>query len=79
MLRIVEGLDVTETSAVLDLGSEAVKSRSHCAGAMLRKDLHRRAGIEAMQTFAFLGVQCDRVVADVFERIANRYGVIGRF
>ena len=69
VLRIVEGLDVAETAATLEIGVEAVKTRLHRARALLRRDLHNRAGIEACHAFAFQGERCDRVVRKVLERI----------
>ncbi len=69
VLRVVEDLDVAETAAALNLGAEAVKTRLHRARAMLRRDLHRRVGLESSQAFSFDGVRCDRVVAGVFARI----------
>jgi len=69
VLRMVEGLDVADTAAALDVGLEAVKTRLHRARAMLRHDLQKRSGIEATQAFSFHAVRCDRVVAGVFSRI----------
>lgn len=69
VLRVIEGLDVGETAEALDLGQEAVKTRLHRARALLRRDLQRRAGIEASQAFAFHAVRCDRIVENVLARI----------
>jgi RNA polymerase sigma-70 factor, ECF subfamily len=72
VLRVVEGLDVADTATALDVGLEAVKTRLHRARAMLRRDLQKRSGIEAMGAFSFHAVRCDRVVAGVFSRIQSR-------
>ncbi len=72
VLRAVEGLDVAETAAALNVGAETVKTRLHRARALLRKDLHRRAGVVSAQAFPFHLSRCDRVVAGVFQRIALR-------
>lgn len=69
VLRVVEGLDVNETAAALDLGAETVKTRLHRGRALLRKQLQRRAGIVAPQVFPFHLSRCDRVVEGVFQRI----------
>lgn len=69
VLRAVEGLDVNETAAALDIGVEAVKTRLHRARALLRKELALRAGIVAPQLFPFHLSPCDRVVEGVFRRI----------
>jgi RNA polymerase sigma-70 factor (ECF subfamily) len=69
VLRAVEGLNVAETAASLDLGEEAVKTRLHRARAFLRNELQRRAGIVASDAFPFHLLRCDRVVEAVLRRI----------
>jgi RNA polymerase sigma-70 factor (ECF subfamily) len=69
VLRVIEGLDVNETAAALDLGTEVVKTRLHRGRALLRKELERRAGIVAPQIFPFHLSRCDRVVEGVFRRL----------
>jgi RNA polymerase sigma-70 factor, ECF subfamily len=69
LLRVVEGLDVNETAAALDLGVEAVKTRLHRGRALLRKELERRAGIVAPSIFPFHLSRCDRVVEGVFRKL----------
>ena len=71
MLRLVEGLDTAETAAVLGLGEEAVKQRLHRARAMLRDGLFRRAGLTLDGVFTFGHSRCDRLVANVMERITT--------
>jgi RNA polymerase sigma-70 factor (ECF subfamily) len=73
ILRLVEGLDVSETAAALGIGVEAVKTRLHRGRALLRKELERRAGIVAPDLFPFHLSRCDRVVDGVMRRI-NRKG-----
>lgn len=72
MLRAVEGLDVAETAATLEIGTEAVKTRLHRARAMLRGELQRRAGIGIERAFPFHLSRCDRVVKGVLARIGGR-------
>lgn len=69
VLRMVEGLDVNETAAALDIGVENVKTRLHRGRAMLRKELQRRAGIVAPELFPFHLSRCDRIVENVLQRI----------
>jgi RNA polymerase sigma-70 factor (ECF subfamily) len=69
VLRMVEGLDVNETAAALDIGVENVKTRLYRGRAMLRKELQRRAGIVAPELFSFHLSRCDRVVENVLRRI----------
>lgn len=71
VLRAVEGLNVAETAACLDISLEAVKTRLHRARSLLRKDLHRRAGVTAAQAFPFHLSRWDRVVEAVFRRIGS--------
>jgi RNA polymerase sigma-70 factor (ECF subfamily) len=70
VLRMVEGLDVNETAAALDIGVENVKTRLHRGRAMLRKELQRRAGIVAPELFPFHLSRCNRVVEGVLRRIS---------
>ena len=71
VMRLVEGLNVADTAACLDLSEEAVKTRLHRARALLRQDLEQRAGIVAAQTFPFHLSRCNAVVGSVFQRIAE--------
>ncbi|HSU31767.1 MAG TPA: RNA polymerase sigma factor [Bryobacteraceae bacterium] len=69
VLRVVEGLDVNETAAALEIGVEAVKTRLHRSRALLRKELERRAGIAAPHIYPFHLSRCHRVVDGVLSRI----------
>jgi RNA polymerase sigma-70 factor (ECF subfamily) len=69
VLRAVEGLNVADTAACLDLSIEAVKTRFHRGRSLLRQELHRQAGLTAAQAFPFHLSRCDRVVEAVFRRI----------
>lgn len=71
MLRDVEELSTSETAAALDLSEENVKVRLHRGRAMLRSWLVARVGAEARNAFPFMGVRCDRVVSNVFLRLAE--------
>jgi RNA polymerase sigma-70 factor (ECF subfamily) len=71
VLRVVEGLNVAETAACLDIGAETVKTRFHRARSFLRKAIHQRAGIVAADVFPFHLSRCDRIVEAVFRRIRS--------
>jgi RNA polymerase sigma-70 factor (ECF subfamily) len=72
VLREVEGLSTAETAEVLGLSQPNVKVRLHRARAALRADLERRLGGEVPRLWAFDGERCDRVVAEVVERLRGR-------
>jgi RNA polymerase sigma-70 factor (ECF subfamily) len=69
MLRAVEGLNVAETAACLEISLEAVKTRLHRAKGLLRVEIERSAGLTAERAFSFHLSRCDRVVEGVFRRI----------
>jgi RNA polymerase sigma-70 factor, ECF subfamily len=69
VLRAVEGMNVAETAACLDLSPEAVKTRFHRGRSLLRQELQRRAGVTTAQVFPFHLSKCDRIVAAVLQRI----------
>jgi RNA polymerase sigma-70 factor, ECF subfamily len=69
VLRAVEGINVAETAACLDLSPEAVKTRFHRGRSLLRQELQRRAGVTTAQVFPFHLSKCDRIVAAVLQRI----------
>jgi RNA polymerase sigma-70 factor (ECF subfamily) len=71
MLRDVEELSTSETAAALGLTEHNVKARLHRGRAMARGWLFARVGTNAKSAFPFMGVRCDRVVHDVFARLAE--------
>ena len=70
MLRDVEDMSTAETAECLSLTEENVKIRLHRAHGMLRKELYAKARISAADAFPFHAPRCDRVVANVFARLA---------
>jgi RNA polymerase sigma-70 factor (ECF subfamily) len=70
-LRTIEGLDTTETSAVLGLGEDAVRQRLHRAREMLQADIEDRGGNNIRMAFGFLGRRCNRVVSTVLLRLSK--------
>jgi RNA polymerase sigma-70 factor (ECF subfamily) len=72
MLRAVEEASTEETAEILGLTKENVKIRVLRARAMLRKDLFERIGLTSADAFPFHATRCDRVVANVMERIGQK-------
>ena len=70
VLRDVEEMSTAEAAEALDMTEENVKVRLHRARALLRKELYARAGANTAAAFQFMGTRCDRVVKEVFRRIA---------
>src|SRR5580765_3632893 len=70
MMRDVEEMTTGETAECLSLTEDNVKVRLHRAHGMLRKELYQSAKISAADAFPFHAPRCDRVVANVFARLA---------
>ena len=71
MLRDIEELSTAETAEALDLTEDNVKIRLHRGHGMIRNWLFERIGPGAKEAFPFMGIRCDRVVQNVFARLAN--------
>jgi len=71
VLREVEQLSTSETAECLELSEEAVKTRLHRSRALLRRELENRLGPAITVAYGFLGTRCDRVVANVLQRIGG--------
>ncbi len=74
MMRDLEDMTTAETAECLSLTEENVKIRLHRAHGMLRKELYANAKISAADAFPFHAPRCDRVVANVFARLAALEG-----
>jgi RNA polymerase sigma-70 factor (ECF subfamily) len=72
MLRAVEGLSTAETSESLGIRPETVKTRFHRARKLLRKQLAGHFEQIVPTAFEFAGERCDRIVATVLARTAQR-------
>jgi RNA polymerase sigma-70 factor (ECF subfamily) len=68
-LRMIEGLDTSESANCLQLTEANVKVRLHRARTMLRNQIDRQIGVEARQLYEFGGERCDRIVGAVLARI----------
>jgi RNA polymerase sigma-70 factor (ECF subfamily) len=71
-LRMVEGLDTSETANCLELSEANVKVRLHRARALLRTRIDARLGTEVRQLYQFGGERCDRIVSAVLARLAEK-------
>lgn len=72
VLREVEGLSTAEVAEALDVSEDVVKTRLSRGRAALRHVLLERTGATAPDAFRFYRPRCDRVVAQVLERIATQ-------
>ena len=71
MLRDIEELSTEETAQVLQISEENVKVRLHRARGQLRRDLAQRFGAAGSSAFQFPATRCNRVVANVMQRIGT--------
>jgi RNA polymerase sigma-70 factor (ECF subfamily) len=71
VMREVEEMTVAETAGTLGVSEAVVKTRLHRAHAMMRKELFARAQGRVNDLYQFHAIRCDRVVKNVFERIAK--------
>ena len=69
MLRQVQGLSTAETSAILGVSEDVVKTRFSRARHALQNDLLNRVGGASAEAFTFGQARCDAVVAKVMDVI----------
>lgn len=67
--RVIEGLSVEETAALLDLPAATVKTRLHRARKLIRTRLEERIGTVLIDAFPFAGTRCDRLTEAVIEKL----------
>ena len=72
VLREIEGLTTEETAACLSIPQETVKTRLHRARQQLRDQLDRALDSALHDAFGFGLDRCDRLVAAVLRRLADR-------
>ena len=72
MLRAVEEYSVEETAAILQVPEATVRSRFFRARSLLREGLASEADLATTEAFAFAGERCDRVVAQVMQRLGAK-------
>ncbi|KQZ27570.1 RNA polymerase sigma factor [Duganella sp. Root1480D1] len=71
VLRALEEMSVEETAACLDIPQATVRTRYFRARGLLREALSRELDVALEDAFAFDGARCDRIVANVLERLKN--------
>ncbi|HEX7271715.1 MAG TPA: RNA polymerase sigma factor [Casimicrobiaceae bacterium] len=69
VLRDVEEMSVEETAECLELPPATVRTRAFRARALLRESLSRDLDTATVDAFGFAGERCDRIVANVLERV----------
>jgi RNA polymerase sigma-70 factor, ECF subfamily len=69
VLRDVEEMSVEETAECLDVPPATVRTRAFRARALLREALSRDLDAATVDAFGFAGERCDRIVANVLERV----------
>ncbi|WP_395515409.1 RNA polymerase sigma factor [Pseudorhizobium flavum] len=67
--RVIEGLSVEETAALLDLPPATVKTRLHRARKLIRSRLEEEIGPLLLDAFPFAGARCDRLTEAVIHRL----------
>jgi RNA polymerase sigma-70 factor (ECF subfamily) len=67
--RVIEGLSIEETSELLGVRPQTVKTRLHRARALLRKALDDQIGPVLLEAFPFAGRRCERLTAAVMKRL----------
>jgi RNA polymerase sigma-70 factor (ECF subfamily) len=70
ILRALEELSVEETATCLGIPEATVRTRFFRARSMLREAIAREVDTAFEEAFGFDGERCDRIVANVLERIA---------
>ena len=67
--RVVEGMSIEETSELLGIKPETVKTRLHRARQLVRDQLDQQIGPVLMDAFPFAGRRCERMTAAVMKRL----------
>lgn len=67
--RVIEGLSVEETAALLDLPPATVKTRLHRARKLIRTRLEERIGPVLVDAFPFAGTRCERLTDAVITQL----------
>src|SRR4051812_29242353 len=67
--RVIEGMNVEETSEILGLKTETVKTRLHRARTMLRDIVEKKIGPVVLEAFPFAGKRCERLTEAVLKRL----------
>lgn len=74
VLRAVEDMSVEETAEILRIPEATVRSRFFRARSLLRESLAKEVDFACDDAFGFAGTRCDRIVANVLERVKRETG-----
>lgn len=69
VLRAVQELSVEETAEALGIPQATVRTRLFRARSLLREGLATKIDVACEEAFSFAGERCDRIVANVLERV----------
>ena len=67
--RVIEGMNVDETTEILRLNPVTVKTSLHRARALLRDNVEKKIGPVVMEAFPFAGKRCERLTEAVLKRL----------
>jgi len=67
--RVVEGMSIEETSELLGIKPETVKTQLHRARQFVRDQLDKQIGPVLMDAFPFAGRRCERMTEAVMKRL----------
>jgi RNA polymerase sigma-70 factor (ECF subfamily) len=67
--RVIEGMSVEETSELLGIKPETVKTRLHRARQLVRDQLDKQIGPVLMDAFPFAGRRCERMTEAMMARL----------
>jgi RNA polymerase sigma-70 factor, ECF subfamily len=67
--RVIEGMSLEETSELLDIRPQTVKTRLHRARQLVREQLDKQIGPLQMDAFPFAGRRCERMTEAVMKRL----------
>ena len=69
--RVIEGLTLEETAAILGIRPETVKTRLHRARSLIRAELEAVIGPVFLDAFPFAGRRCERLTVVALKKIAT--------
>ncbi|KQY13968.1 RNA polymerase sigma factor [Rhizobium sp. Root482] len=67
--RVIEGMSVEETAALLGIKPETARTRLHRARVLLRRHIDNQIGPVLLDAFPFAGWRCERLTAKVMNQL----------
>jgi RNA polymerase sigma-70 factor (ECF subfamily) len=67
--RVIEGMSIEETSELLGIKPETIKTRLHRARQLVRDQLEKEIGPVLTDAFPFAGRRCERMTETVMKRL----------